>query len=157
MLSKASMLVTALALGLFLLAVPGSTIAAAAQPPIFTGIVKDVAVGGFDPVAYFAEGKPRQGVPEISLEHGGVTWRFVTEANRDTFKADPAKYAPQYGGYCAWAVSNGYTAKGDPHAWTLYEGKLYLNYDKKVRALWAQDIPANVAKGDNNWPGVLEK
>jgi YHS domain-containing protein len=153
-----AVVVLAIAVCLALLAAPWRPDpASAGQPPIFTGLVKGVAVGGFDPVAYFTEGKPREGKADIALEHDGVTWRFASEANRDAFKADPAKYAPQYGGYCAWAVSNGYTAKGDPHAWTVHDGKLYLNYDKKVRALWAQEIPANVAKADANWPGVLEK
>lgn len=129
----------------------------AAEPPVYTGIVKGIAVGGYDPVAYFTEGKPVQGSKDITLEHEGATWRFASAANRDTFKADPAKYAPRYGGYCAWAVSQGYTAKGDPDAWTVSDGKLYLNYNKSVRATWAKDIPGNVKKGDANWPKVLEK
>jgi len=135
----------------------GAIPARAAQPSIFTGLVKGVAVGGYDPVAYVTDGKPVAGKTDVTLEHEGVTWRFASEANRDAFKADPAKYAPQYGGYCAWAVSQGYTAKGDPDAWTVHDGKLYLNYDKRVRATWARDIPGNVKKGDANWPGVLEK
>lgn len=129
----------------------------AAEPPVYTGIVKGIAVGGYDPVAYFTEGKPVQGSKDITLEHEGATWRFASAANRDTFKADPARYAPRYGGYCAWAVSQGYTAKGDPDAWTVSDGKLYLNYNKSVRATWAKDIPGNVKKGDANWPKVLEK
>jgi YHS domain-containing protein len=134
-----------------------SPAANAAAPPVYTGLIKGVAVGGYDPVAYFTESKARPGNKSITLEHEGATWRFATEANREAFKADPAKYAPQYGGYCAWAVSQGYTAKGDPEAWTVHDGKLYLNYDKKVRATWARDIPGNVAKSDANWPSVLEK
>ena len=74
----------------------------------------------------------------------------------DAFAAQPEKYAPQFGGYCAWAVSQGYTASIDPEAWTIYEGKLYLNYSKGVRDEWAQDIPGNIAKGENNWPKVLD-
>lgn len=126
------------------------------QPGVFTGIVKGVAVGGYDPVAYFTEGKPVKGREDIALEHEGVRWRFASEANRDAFKAEPAKFAPQYGGYCAWAVSRGYTAKGDPNAWSVVGGKLYLNYDLSVRRDWQKDIPGNITKGDANWPKVLK-
>lgn len=132
-------------------------LASAKSPSVFTGIVKGVAVGGYDPVAYFSEGKPVPGLASIALEHEGATWRFANEANREAFKADPAKYAPQYGGYCAWAVSQGYTAKGDPEAWSIVGGKLYLNYDKRVRAGWEKDAAGNIRKGDANWPKVLEK
>ncbi len=133
------------------------TPAAAAAPPVYTGIVKGVAVGGYDPVAYFTESKPVKGSKDLSVEYKGATWRFASAANRDAFQADPAKYAPQYGGYCAYAVSKGATAKGDPQAWTIHDGKLYLNFDKRVRATWAKDIPGNVKKADANWPAVLEK
>jgi len=132
------------------------TSATAAAPPVYTGIVKGVAVGGYDPVAYFSDGKPVKGNNDLTTNYDGATWRFASAANRDAFLADPAKYAPQYGGYCAWAVSQGYTAKGDPQAWTVHDGKLYLNYNKKVRATWAKNIPGNVKKGDANWPTVLE-
>ena len=73
----------------------------------------------------------------------------------DLFAADPEKYAPQYGGYCAWAVSQGYTASTDPEAWKIVDGKLYLNYSKSVQQTWEQDIPGNIAAGDGNWPKVL--
>ncbi len=132
------------------------TPAAEAAPPVYTGIVKGVAVGGYDPVAFFTDGKPAKGNKDLTTNYDGATWRFASAANRDAFQADPAKYAPQYGGYCAYAVSKGSTAKGDPQAWTIHNGKLYLNYDKRVRATWAKDIPGNVKKGDANWPAVLE-
>ncbi|MEE9358919.1 MAG: YHS domain-containing (seleno)protein [Hyphomicrobium sp.] len=133
------------------------TPAAEAAPPVYTGIVKGVAVGGYDPVALFTDGKPVKGNKDLTTNYDGATWRFASAANRDAFQADPAKYAPQYGGYCAYAVSKGSTAKGDPQAWTVHDGKLYLNYNKNVRAMWAKDIPGNVKKGDANWPAVLEK
>jgi YHS domain len=135
----------------------GLRAAHAAEPPVFTGIVKGIAVGGYDPVAYFTDGKPVAGSKDITLDHEGAVWRFASAANRDAFKADPARYAPQYGGYCAWAVSQNYTAKGDPDAWTISNGKLYLNYDRSVRSTWAKDITGNVTKGDANWPNVLGK
>jgi len=153
----------ALAASVMFAAFAGSAIAfgpepaAAKEAPVFTGIVKGVAVGGYDPVAYFTDGKPVPGRADIILEHMGATWRFASEANRGAFQADPAHYAPQYGGYCAWAVSQGYTAKGDPQAWTVADGKLYLNYNKSVKRDWERNIPGNIAKGDANWPHVLDR
>ena len=132
-------------------------LASAKQPELFTGLVKGVAVGGYDPVAYFTEGKAIVGKADITLSHAGATWRFASTANRDAFQADPAKYAPQFGGYCAWAVSQGYTAKGDPDAWSIVDGKLYLNYDRAVRANWAKNAGGNIRKGEANWPKVLAK
>lgn len=152
-----SVAVTAIVAAIAAVAPITLTRAATGEPPVYTGLVKGVAVGGYDPVAYFTDGKPVKGSKEIALSHDGVTWRFANDANRDLFQAEPAKYAPQYGGYCAWAVSKGYTAKGDPDAWTVHDGKLYLNYDKRVRATWAKDIPRNVKRADANWPGVLTK
>jgi len=131
--------------------------ASAASQKVFTGLVKGVAVGGHDPVAYFSNGKPMRGKQSISFNYNGALWRFSSEANRSLFAADPAKYAPQYGGYCAWAVSQGYTAKGDPAAWSVVDGKLYLNYNLEVRNTWNKNIPGNIAKADANWPQVLEK
>jgi YHS domain-containing protein len=135
----------------------GTSFAQAMEPAIYTGIVKGVAAGGYDPVAYFTEKKPVAGKADITLEHEGTTWRFSTLANRDAFKADPAKFAPQYGGYCAWAVSQGYTAKGDPQVWSITGGKLYLNYNKSVQSGWEKDVPGLVKKADANWPKVLGK
>jgi len=88
--------------------------AAAAEPPVFTGLVSGVAVAGYDPVGYFTEGKPVKGSKDITLQHEGATWRFASAENRAAFEADPAKYAPQYGGYCAYAVAKGSTAKAEP-------------------------------------------
>ena len=121
-------------------------------PLVFTGIVKGVAVGGYDPVAYFTSGQPVRGDKAITLQHDGATWRFASAANRDAFKADPVKYAPAYGGHCAWAVSQGYTAKGDPNAWKIVKGRLYLNYNKSVQKTWEKNIPSNISKADKNWP-----
>lgn len=129
--------------------------ARAGKPATYTGLVRGVAAGGYDVVAYFA-GKPAEGSREFASEYNGATYRFASAANRDAFAANPARYAPQYGGYCAWAVANGYTAKGDPEAWSVEGGKLYLNYSKSVRSDWLKDVPGNIAKGDANWPKVLE-
>ena len=86
----------------------------------------------------------------------GADWRFASAANKAAFDADPEAYAPQYGGYCAWAVSQGYTASIDPQQWRIVDGKLYLNYDESVQTKWLADIPGFIAKADANWPAVLE-
>ena len=112
------------------------------------------AIRGFDPVAYFTEAKPVRGRSEFFLEWRGATWEFASAANRDAFAAEPERYAPQYGGYCAWAVSQGYTASTDPAAWRIVDGKLYLNYSRGVQKRWAQDVPGNIAKADQNWPSL---
>lgn len=129
--------------------------ASAAKPEIFTGLVKGVAAGGYDTVAYFSAGKPVRGEKQFVTTWKGAAWRFASRDNLEAFEADPAKYAPQYGGYCAYAVSRGYTAKGDPEAWTVVGGKLYLNYSLDVRKTWSEDIPGNIAKANGNWPSVL--
>ena len=128
----------------------------AAEPEIFTGLVPGVAVGGYDPVAYFKEGAAKDGSNTFTTEWQGATWRFSSAENLAAFQQTPQSFAPQYGGYCAYAVSKGATAKGEPLAWTIADGKLYLNYSEDVRNLWRQDIPGNVAKANDNWPGVLK-
>lgn len=139
-------------------------IAAAALPfgtahakddPVYTGTFSNLAVGGHDPVAYFTEGRPVKGERQYSLKHLGAEWRFASAANRDAFAADPQRYAPQYGGYCAWAVSQGYTASGDPRYWKIVDGRLYLNYDESVQKKWEADIPGFIGKADRQWPAVL--
>ncbi|WP_394240857.1 YHS domain-containing (seleno)protein [Vibrio astriarenae] len=113
------------------------------------------AIKGYDPVAYFTEGKPIEGDSDFQYEWNGADWYFSSQENLDRFVGNPERYAPQYGGYCAWAVSKGYTAKIDPNAWSVVDGKLYLNYNKSVQSTWQQDIAGNIAKGDANWPGLL--
>jgi YHS domain-containing protein len=129
--------------------------AAAASPPVYTGFLSHTAVSGYDPVAYFTTGAPMQGSKSFTAQHNGAEYRFASAANRDAFKANPARYAPQYGGYCAWAVSQGYTAPADPKVWKIVNGKLYLNYNAEVGQKWAKDVPGYIAKGDANWPKVL--
>lgn len=131
--------------------------AAAQSREIYTGLISSVAVGGYDPVAYFADGKPAVGRGDITWTWKGATWRFASVKNRDAFKAAPEAYAPQYGGHCAWAVSEGYTAKGDPRHWKIVNGKLYLNYNAKVQSDWERNVPGHIAKGDKNWPTVLAR
>ncbi len=137
----------------FGLAAPMS--ASAEKAPIFTGLLSNKAVGGYDPVSYF-NGDPQQGDSAFSTIWKGAEFRFSNQANLDAFLADPESFAPQYGGYCAWAVSQGYTAKGDPKHWKIVNGRLYLNYNKDVQARWAKDIPGQIASADENWPEVLK-
>ena len=110
-----------------------------------------IAIRGTDPVAYFKESKAVQGSSEFEYEWMGVKWQFSSAENRDLFASNPEEYAPQYGGYCAWAVSQGYTASIDPQAWKIVDGKLYLNYSQDVQKRWSKDIPGNIAKADANW------
>lgn len=131
--------------------------AQARSPEIYTGILSATAVGGYDPVAYFTEGRPVEGKRDITWTWKGVTWRFASERSRDAFKAAPETFAPQYGGHCAWAVSQGYTAKGDPKYWKVVNGKLYLNYNAQVQRDWERDVAGHIGKGDKNWPAVLGK
>jgi YHS domain-containing protein len=147
--------VAVLALIVGLGAAPSTALAQSAE--IYTGFFSSAALGGYDPVAYFTEGRPVEGKREFSHFWKGATWRFSSARNLELFKANPAAYAPQYGGYCAWAVSNNYTAKGDPKHWKIVGGKLYLNYDASVQRDWEKDVPGDIAKGDRNWPKVLDK
>ncbi len=134
-----------------------SAYAQANKPSVFNS--GGVAINGYDPVAYFTESQPVPGKAEAShqLQWQGVTWQFASLENRAQFEQDPHSYAPQYGGYCAYAVANNYTASTDPDAWSIHEGKLYLNFNRGVRFLWARDIPGHVEAGDANWPQVLSR
>ena len=138
-------------------AVPAVTLlaarASAAEPPVYaTG---GVAINGYDPVGYFTEGKAVKGSPEHVSDWSGAVVQFASAENKAMFDADPVKYAPKYGGYCAYAVSKGYTASTDPEAWSIHEDRLYLNYSKSVRALWAARKRHHIEQADANWPGVL--
>jgi YHS domain-containing protein len=129
----------------------------AAQAAVYTGFFSKTALGGYDPVAYFEQQMPAKGSTEVTHDYNGVQWRFASAAHRDLFAAKPEAYAPQYGGYCAWAVAEGYTASGDPMFWKVVGGKLYVNYDGEVQKRWEKDIPGFIAKADKNWPSVLGK
>lgn len=114
-----------------------------------------VAIGGADPVAYFSEGRFVEGSRKFAADWNGASWRFASAANRERFVAEPERYAPRYGGYCAYAVAHGYTAKIDPEAWSIVEDRLYLNYNKDVRARWSEKQGAFIEQADQNWPGLL--
>ena len=116
-----------------------------------------LAVKGYDVVAYFVDGRPVAGLPAFEHELDGVRYRFASAANRDRFVQEPRRYLPQYGGFCAWAVSRGYTADTDPLAWRIVDGRLFLNYDRSVQRTWEGDVHGNVAKGDANWPSLRDR
>lgn len=114
------------------------------------------AINGYDPVAYFTAATPTKGEMEISSSWNGATWQFSSAGNKALFDANPEKYAPQYGGYCAYAVSKGATAPTDPDAWTVVDDKLYLNFSLDVRGIWRQDVSGNISRANANWPAVLQ-
>lgn len=116
-----------------------------------------VALSGYDAVAYQKESTARKGSEQFVATYEGATYRFATAANRDAFLAEPAKYLPAYGGYCAYGVANGHKVSTDPEAWRVVEGKLYLNYSKSVQQKWFKDIPGNIATAEKNWPELRDK
>ena len=136
------------------LAVAAVAPARADTPPVFAE--EGLAMRGYDPVAYFKADAPAPGKFELTHEWNGATWLFASAENLADFAANPEAYAPQYGGYCAWAVARNYTASTVPDAWHIHDGRLFLNYSLRVRRRWRRDVPGNVARGDANWPAVLE-
>jgi YHS domain-containing protein len=115
-------------------------------------LVNGFAVHGYDVVAYFTVGEPTQGSDDYTVEYEGATYRFANAANRDTFVADPARYAPQYGGYCAVGTAMGRKFDGDPQLWSIIDDKLYLNVNRTVQNLWVEDPAAFIRGADHNWP-----
>lgn len=128
--------------------------AASAEAPIYTSTFSNTAVQGYDPVAYFTDGAPVKGSKDFTTEYEGAEFRFSSAANRDAFIADPAAYAPQYGGYCAWAIADGKHAKGDADYWSIVDGKLYLNYNTSVQNKWNADRAGFIERADVQWPEV---
>jgi len=128
------------------------------EPPhteVYVETSSDLAIRGADPVAYFTEGEAVVGNAAYEYEWNGATWRFSSAENMAKFVADPDAYAPEYGGYCAKAMSEGNLASVDPRAWKIVDSKLYLNYSEEVQQQWLEDVPGNIAKADGYWPSVL--
>lgn len=117
---------------------------------------KKLAVGGYDAVAYHTQAKPVPGTDEFTHMWKGATWRFSSKDNLEAFVKEPEKYAPQYGGYCAFAVGHGSLASGDPKVWKIVDGKLYLNISKSVQTSWEKDKDKLIKRGDANWPKLLK-
>ncbi len=140
-----------------------SAAAVAAEPPINTlktgvfGGRTDTAINGYDTVAYFTVGKPIKGVDSLVTEWMGAKWKFSSQANLDLFKGSPEKYAPQYGGYCAYGVTQNNLVKVEPDQFTVRDGKLYLNYDASIQALWLKDPAGYIKSADAKFAGLLKK
>jgi len=116
-----------------------------------------VGIKGYDPVAYFTDNKAVKGDPAIKSTANGVTYYFASAEHQATFDANPSKYEPQFGGFCGWAVSQGYTASIDPNAFQIIDGRLVLQYSLGVRKDFNKDAAGNLKKADANWPGIVEK
>lgn len=132
-------------------------ISAAQAGEVFTGKTPGVAINGYDPVSYFKQKAAVKGSSANSHTWNGVEWHFSSAQNRDAFAANPARYAPQYGGYCAFAAAKDYLAKTDPNAFSIYDGKLFLNYNRSVKRRWDKNKKSFVAAANDNWPGLKKK
>lgn len=127
--------------------------ARAAEPAIFQQ--RGLALGGTDPVAYFTQGAPVMGDAALATDWMGARWTFASAGTRDAFVAEPGRYAPAFGGYCAFAASRGYLAPTIPEAWSIHEDRLYLNATLRARELWLAELPGVIAAGEANWPAIL--
>ena len=156
MIDRRKLLTAAALMGGAMLLTAAPNLAIAGKAKIFTGKTPGVAINGYDPVGYFSQSKAVIGSSKFSSKWNGTTWHFASAANRDKFAASPAKFAPQYGGYCAYAVSYGSTAKTEPEDFSIVKGKLYLNYSTSVKAIWQGNIPGHIAKANKNWSNVLK-
>ena len=134
------------------------TAPAIADGGVFVGVEgANIAVGGYDTVSYFqGEGAPVQGSEQFTVQYNGAEFRFANQANADTFAADPDTYAPQYGGHCAWAMSRGRLAPGDPTLYKIHDGKLYLNFNRNVQQTWLGDIDGFISRSDPAWIDIPE-
>jgi hypothetical protein len=138
------------ALVVVFLSVPWGQAAFAAKL-VNTGTFGSTAIKGYDPVSYFIEGKPAKGSKTFTHQWNGAAWRFSSAGNRDLFAATPEKYAPQYGGWCAYAMAEGKKVKIDPRAWDIVDGKLYLNYSLSIQKKWLADRDQKIIKADAHW------
>ncbi|MBF4246242.1 YHS domain-containing protein [Vibrio anguillarum] len=141
-------------LGLLLLFVSSVSLA---EDEIYTSFLSNKALSGYDTVAYFTEGEPVKGSSDFSTLYKNAQWYFSSKENLELFLNNPNQYAPQYGGYCAWAVSekNDF-APGDPNQWAIVDDKLYLNYDKKIKTLWDANQAVHIQQADKNWPNLIK-
>lgn len=116
-----------------------------------------IAIKGYDPVAFFTETKPVMGYDSLAYNWKDAKWLFSTKANQDNFKANPEKYAPQFGGYCAYGTAQGHKAPTETDTWTIVDGKLYFNYNAKVKTFWMKDQQNFISKAYENWPAIKDK
>ena len=141
-------------LSIILLLVVVATVAWSQKSPVF--VTDEGAIRGYDPVAFFKNDAPVRGSRDISFNWGGATWYFASEENKKDFVADPEKFAPQYGGYCAYGTADGHKAPTQIDTWTIINGKLYFNYNKQVQTVWNKNQTELIKKADENWPAVKE-
>ena len=132
------------------------------QVAVASGFAVDVDENGIalkshDPVAYISDGKPTIGSASYTASTDGATYYFVSADHRDLFLADPAKYTPAYGGFCSLGVTQGMKITGDPNAWKIVDGKLYINSSTKALEIWSKDIPGNIEKANEIWPTIKDK
>jgi len=113
-----------------------------------------LALRGYDPVSYFKAGEPQAGDINLTADDKGATYRFATKENQEAFQANPAKYAPQFGGFCAFGTAMGYKFDGDPHVWKIVDDKLYLNLSESIQERWNKDIAGNIATADEKWADI---
>lgn len=132
-----------------------SAMPAMAADSIYTSWKNNLAVGGYDTVSFFS-GKPQVGKKTYVFDYAGARWRFSTRGNLDLFKTNPDAFMPQYGGYCAWAVAQDKLAKGSPDHWHVEDGKLYLNFNARIKRRWEKDIPGFIEQAKENWPEILK-
>ena len=123
----------------------------------WSSLDEPVAIQGYDTVAYFTNNEAMRGSSNYVYDWSGKTWLFATVEHRDAFAASPEKYAPQFGGFCSLSVAYGKNARGGGDAWTIHEGKLYLNYDQKVRADFLQNLQSNISKAEGWWPTIKSR
>lgn len=129
---------------------------AQAADPIYTGTFNNKAVQGYDTVAYFTQGKAVKGSKDFKTKYKGADWFFSSQEHLDLFKANPEKYAPQYGGYCAWAAAHDTLAKGDANHWHIEDGRLYLNINKNIKNQWLPRRAELIDTADEAFPVLLE-
>jgi len=134
-----------------------SPIAVSATPnAVHTNWRDNIAANGMDVVSFFS-GKPQSGKPEFSTRYKGADWFFISQANKDLFLTNPEQFEPQYGGYCAWAVSKGKLAEGNPEYWAVEDGRLYFNYNARIQRRWDKKRTSLIEKADQRWPGLITK
>lgn len=156
--SKRQMLALLATAAMAIALVPTSVLAYDENSPAAINVDKaGVALRGYDPVSYFSGSAPKKGKASISVQHGGATYYFASTGNRDKFNSSPAKYAPQYGGFCAMGVALGKKLDVDPHAYRVVGDKLYLNVNKDVQKRWLDDVPGNIATAEKSWPDLKGK
>ena len=150
-----SLFLRLMSLALLTIPLPAAAQVANSPAPEISVEADHLAARGYDVTAYFLLGRPLRGSKAHQVQYKGATWQFASADALAKFKANPVAYEPQFGGYCAWAVSQGYIAPGDPEQWKIVDGKLYLNFNARAKELWEADQDDAIRRGQANWPKVL--